>query len=133
MIDKNIINIASNNKNYGLKNDSTHKANCKNIQCGDKIKIELIVEKKKIKMMRYETESCVYCEASASLLSSQITKFTIDELKKDSNCFKNIIKKKEIIIPARYKIFKNLIKIKNLNRINCIMLPFSALFKALKI
>ena len=87
----------------------------------------------KIKMMRYETESCVYCEASASLLSSQITKFTIDELKKDSNYFKNIIKKKEIIIPARYKIFKNLIKIKNLNRINCIMLPFSALFKALKI
>ncbi|MDC0473077.1 iron-sulfur cluster assembly scaffold protein [Pelagibacteraceae bacterium] len=133
MIDKDIINIASNNNNFGLKNNSTHKANCKNTQCGDMIKIELIVKKKKIKKMRYETESCVFCEASASLLSNLITRFSIDELKKDSNYLKDIIKKKKIIIPTRFKIFKDIIKDQNINRINCIMLPFNALFKALKI
>ena len=33
--------------------------------------------------MNYETESCIYCEASASLLSREIGNFDIKNLKND--------------------------------------------------
>ena len=35
-------------------------------------------------------------------------------------------------LPAKYKIFKDLFNNRNINRIDCIMLPFNALIKALE-
>ena len=72
MINKDIIRLASNTSNVGLKNKYSHKISLKNSTCGDKITLELIADKKKISSMKYETISCVYCEASASLLSRKI-------------------------------------------------------------
>ena len=71
MINKEIIEIASNTSNYGLSNKYSHKVSLKNRLCGDKITLELIVLKSKVTSMKYETESCIYCEASASLLSKK--------------------------------------------------------------
>ena len=68
MISKDIIRLASNTSNVGLKNEYSHKISLKNSTCGDKITLELIADKKKISSMKYETISCVYCEASACLL-----------------------------------------------------------------
>ena len=72
MINKDIIRLASNTSNVGLKNKYSHKISLKNSTCGDKITLELIADKKKISSMKYETVSCVYCEASASLVSRKI-------------------------------------------------------------
>ena len=72
MINDDIIKLASNTSNVGLKNEYSHKASLKNSICGDKITLEIVVNKKNINSMKYETESCVYCEASASLLSKKI-------------------------------------------------------------
>ena len=47
MIDDKIIKLASDTKNYGLKNYFTHHSNSKNHICGDKIKIQLVAKKKK--------------------------------------------------------------------------------------
>ena len=69
MISNEIIKIASNTSNVGLKNKYTYKSSKKNSMCGDLIKVELIVKKSKINSMKYETESCILCEASASLMS----------------------------------------------------------------
>ena len=74
MINSQIIKIVSDGKNFGLKNIYTHKSIAKNSLCGDLIKIEIIVKKNKIKSMRYETEACILCEASANLLSRKIKK-----------------------------------------------------------
>ena len=74
MISPKIIKIASNTKYVGLTNNFTHKTSMKNSLCGDFIKVEFIANKFKIKSMRYETESCILCEASASLLANKITK-----------------------------------------------------------
>ena len=74
MITKEIIKMASNTSNVGLNNKYSHKISLKNKLCGDKITLELIVFGKKISSMKYETESCIYCEASASLLSKKIRK-----------------------------------------------------------
>ena len=51
---------------------------------------------KKINSMKYETVSCIYCEASASLLSQKITKLKIKDIKNDFETFKKNSKQKEL-------------------------------------
>ena len=132
MITSEIIKIASNTENVGLTNKYTFKSNLKNSMCGDKIKIELTVKNFKINSMRYETESCVYCEASASLLAKKIKNSNIKTTIKNLNFLKSIIKSDKIIFPNKFKNFKILINKKNLNRLNCINLPLNAVLKALR-
>ena len=60
--------------------------------------------------MNYETESCVYCEASASLLSRKNKKFNIKDMKNDFVRFKKYFKKKNLIFPKKYSEFKQIIK-----------------------
>ena len=133
MISKEIIRIASNTSNVGLNNQYSHKISLKNKLCGDKITLELIVLKKKILSMKYETESCVYCEASASLLSKKIKKFNIKTIKDEFRNLKNISKNKEFKIPKKFSDFNKLFNSDNFNRYNCIFLPFDAVIRALKL
>ena len=133
MINKEIIRIASNTSNVGLDNKYSHKISLKNRLCGDKITLELIVTKKKIISMKYETESCVFCEASASLLSKKIQKLNIHTIKDDFINLKKILRKREIKIPKKFSDFNKLLNSDNLNRYNCIFLPFDAVIKALKL
>ena len=133
MINKEIIKIASNTSNAGLNNKYSHKISLKNKICGDKITLELIVKKKEIISMKYETESCIYCEASASLLSKKIKKLNIQTIKNDFIDLKKILKNKEIKIPKKFTEFKQLFNSDNFNRYNCLFLPFDAVIKALKL
>jgi len=133
MINSKIFKIASNNKFYGLKNIYTHKSITKNSKCGDKIKIEVIMQKKKIISIRYETESCLLCEASASILANKIKLFTINDINQDIKILSKIVKKKGFILPIKFKVFKDLINKDNLSRFECIMLPFKGLVKALEL
>ena len=132
MITSEILKIASNNKNVGLTNKYTFKSSLKNPLCGDKIKLELDIKKSKLNSMKYETESCVYCEASASLLSTTIKNLNINTIKRELNLLKKAIKDEKLSLPENFKGFKILINKKNLKRINCINLPFDAVLKALK-
>ena len=59
MINKEIIKLASNTSNFGLKNKYSHKVSLKNNVCGDKITLEIIINRDKISSMNYETESCI--------------------------------------------------------------------------
>jgi len=133
MIKAEIIKLASNTSNVGLKNKYSHKISLKNSVCGDKITLEIIVNKKKINTMKYETEACVYCDASASLLSQKIKKFDIKDIKEDFVKLKKITKQKNFKIPKKYSEFKKLINSDNLNRFKCIFLPIDAVLKALKL
>ena len=133
MIDTKIIKIASNTKYVGLKNHCTHKSSLKNSTCGDFIKVEFIANKSKIKSMRYETESCIYCNASASLMAKQIRGLSIGRVKKDLNKLRSFsMDQKSFQIPIKFKKFKSLFKKTNTNRLNCIFLPLDAVLKALK-
>ena len=133
MINKDIIRIASNTSNVGLKNKYSHKISLKNSTCGDKITLELIADKKKISSMKYETISCVYCEASASLLSRKIKNVKLKDIKNDLMTLKKISLKKNIKIPKRLSDFKKLLNSDNFNRFKCILLPIDAVLKALKL
>ena len=132
MINAKIIKIASFTNNEGLKNKFTHKSSVKNSLCGDFIKTEFIADETKIKSMRYETKSCLLCEASASLLAKKIKNISFKDvytLKK----FYEFKKNKELIFPIKFKEFNKLLNKNNLGRINCVILPIEALFKAFKI
>ena len=133
MISKEIVRIASNTSNVGLNDKYSHKTSLKNRLCGDKITLELIVLKKKILSMKYETESCIYCEASASLLSRKIKKFNVQTIKNEFRDLKSISKNKRFKIPKKFADFKKLFNSDNFNRFNCIFLPFDAVVKALKL
>jgi|TARA_B100001093_G_scaffold382418_1_gene367977 nitrogen fixation NifU-like protein len=119
MINQQIIKLAADTSNYGIKKTSNFVATSKNKICGDKITVELEVKKKIIKKMNYETESCVFCQASASLLSKFIENKNTNT-DKLSLILDNTVKSKN---------FKELLKTKE--RINCVMLPFEALQKAI--
>jgi nitrogen fixation NifU-like protein len=132
MITSKIIKIASNTKNVGLTNKFTFKSSLKNSLCGDKIKLELNINKSILNSMKYETESCVYCEASASLLALKIKNLNPKTIVKELNLLKKAIKDEKRNLPTNFKDFKILINKKNLKRINCINLPLDAVLKALK-
>ena len=133
MINKDIIRLASNTSNVGLKKKYSHKISLKNSTCGDKITLELIADKKKISSMKYETISCVYCEASASLLSRKIKNVKLKDIKNDLITLKKISLKKNGKIPKRLSDFEKLLNRDNFNRFKCIFLPIDAVLKALKL
>ena len=133
MITNEIIKIASNTTNVGLTNRYNFKSVKKNSMCGDLIKIELISVNSKINSMRYETESCVYCEASASLLANKIKTLPIRTIKKELNKLKNgFTNNLSFNFPKKFNEFRFLINKKNFKRMNCILLPIDAVLKALK-
>ena len=133
MINSKIIKLASYTKNAGLKNNFTHKSTIKNSLCGDLIKTEFIAQKSKIKSMRYETESCILCEASASLFSKKVRNIKIQTLIKEVKELKEIKKNLKYVFPKRFKEFNQLIKRKNISRFDCVILPMEAFLKAFKI
>ena len=133
MISEDIIKIASNTSNVGLKNKFSHKISLKNSTCGDKITLEIVVNRKKVSSMKYETESRIFCEASASLLSHNIKSINIKDIKNDFIKLKGISRKKNMKLPKKYSNFKKLLNSDNNNRFKCIFLPFDAVVKALKL
>ena len=133
MINKEIIKLASDTSNVGLRNKYSHRISLKNSTCGDKITLELIADKKKISSMKYETVSCVYCEASASLLSRKIKDKRLKDIKNDFIALKKISMKKNAKVPKKLSDFKKLLNSDNFNRFGCVFLPIDAVLKALKL
>jgi len=129
MITPEIIKIASDTSNCGIKKNSNLIATSKNKICGDKITIEIEIFDNKIERMYYETESCIFCQASASLLSKIILRANIDNLRKDVNEIIMLYKSRKFILKKKYKPFRKLFQQKYKDRFNCILLPFNALLK----
>ena len=132
MIDKDIIKIASNTKNIGLNNQYNFKGTAKNSFCGDKITLEIKTINSRVTSMRYEINACIYCEASASLLSNKIKNLEIKDIKKRFLDLKKFSRKKDFKLPKKLSAFKKLLCSDNISRYKCVILPFDAVLKALK-
>ena len=128
MIDNRLLKIASNTKFYGLKNNYTYKTNLKNSTCGDKISIEIILKKNTIKELRYETEACIFCQASASTLANIAKNTNFSNFKINLSKYLNLSKK----VPKKFNNLTYLLKDKYMRRKDCILLPFKAFYKAIK-
>ena len=128
-MDLEVLNIAADTDNNRNIENRTHVSKLKNSMCGDEMQIELILRNEKILDFGYQGKSCVYCQASASLLS----KISINNQKEKINdlCdraesyFNDDVK----IADKKWNSLKKLIKKKNVNKKDCILLPFKTLKK----
>ena len=128
-MDLEVLNIAADTDNNRDIKNRTHVSKLKNSLCGDEMQIELILKNEKILDFGYQGKSCVYCQASASLLS----KISINNQKEKINdlCdraesyFNDDVK----IADKKWIPLKKLIKKKNINKKDCILLPFKTLKK----
>jgi|TARA_A200000159_G_scaffold82958_1_gene76673 nitrogen fixation NifU-like protein len=128
-MDLEVLSIAANTDNNRNIENRTHVSKLKNSVCGDEMQIELILKNEKILDFGYQGKSCVYCQASASLLS----KISINNQKKKLN---DLCDKAELYFDDNVKItekewvsLKKLIKKENVNKKDCILLPFKTLKK----
>ena len=124
-----IINIAANSKNNKDIKNHTHYSRLKNSICGDEIKIKLIIKEERIVNFGYQTASCIYCQASASLLSKISINRKKDKINKLCNEAKLFFSKDKKKFNDNLKLFSNLFTKENFARKDCILLPFKALKK----
>ena len=71
-MDLEILKIASNTENNKVLTDSTCISKHKNPICGDEMQISLKIKNDKISDFGYQCKSCIYCQASVSLLSRKV-------------------------------------------------------------
>ncbi len=132
-MDLRILEIASYTENNKIIRNFTHKSKHKNPMCGDEMEISLIVKNDVIKDMGYQCKSCVYCQASVSLLSRKIKEKKINEIKTFISDGEKLFDNVKISLEKHWKDFKELFNEKNLARKECLLLPLKTVLKALKI
>jgi nitrogen fixation NifU-like protein len=71
-MDLRILEIAAHTENNKALTNHTHHSKNKNPICGDEMEISLIVKNDTVKDMGYQCKSCIYCQASVSLLSRKL-------------------------------------------------------------
>ena len=131
MIDKEIIRIASNTENHGTLDNHTHFSKLKNSICGDDMKIYLIVENDKITNFKYECESCIYCQASVSLLSRKAKNKLIEKVKIFALQANSHFDKSTNSFGKEWKEFDKILTKNNIPRKECLLLPINTMLDAL--
>jgi nitrogen fixation NifU-like protein len=132
-MDLRILEIASNTENNKVIDNFTHHSKNKNPICGDEMEISLVVKNDTVIDMGYQCKSCVYCQASVSLLSQKIRNKNIKEIKDFIISCENIFENTKIVIEKNWKDFLELFDKKNITRKECLLLPLRTVLKALKI
>ena len=136
-MDLKILEIASNTENHKVIKNYTHQSKNKNPLCGDEMEISLIVKDNIIEDMGYQCKSCIYCQASVSLLSRWVIQLPIEKIS-------NFVSKAEFFFDKNFdqskkinmkdlKDFKKIMNPKNISRKECLLLPFKTLSKALNL
>ncbi len=132
-MDLRILEIASHTENNKVVENYTHKSKHKNPLCGDEMEISLIVKEDVVKDMGYQCKSCVYCQASVSLLSRKIKEKKVDDIKKFIKIGEQLFEDAKVSMEKHWKDFKEILDKKNLSRKECLLLPLRTIAKALKI
>ena len=128
-----ILKIASHTENNKILENFTHKSKNKNPLCGDVMEISLIVKNDIIKDMGYQCKSCVYCQASVSLLSRKIKDKKIEDIKTLISNGDKLFDNVKVKLEKHWKDFKVILDKKNLSRKECLLLPIKTLAKALNL
>ena len=132
-MDLRILEIAANTENNKVIDGFTHKSKNKNPLCGDEMEISLIVKNDKIEDMGYQCKSCVYCQASVSLLSRKIKNKKIDEIKEFLIDCEKLFENTSLKIQKKWGDFLEILNKKNIARKECLLLPIRTVLKALNV
>ena len=128
MNEKKIIQIASNTNYFGLKRNLPLKAKVKNKICGDKIEIET---NKDLTEIRFETQSCIFAQASAAILSNNINIIKKHDITKILQIIRKKLEGEKVKLPFKIKELDFLTHKDHKTRKECIALPFDAVIKAI--
>ena len=128
-MDLKILEIASDTENNKDIKNYTHAAKSKNPLCGDEIQIKLVIEDEKLVDFGYQGKSCVYCQATASLLSKKLINSKKNKINELCDYAKSFFSKKQENIEKKWSFLNKLFDQKNLSRKECILLPFNTLKK----
>lgn len=131
-MDLNIIKIASDTSNNKVIKHYTDIAKQKNPLCGDHIEIKLNIYENQIIDFVYQTKSCVFYQASASMLSKKTIKKDIISTKKFLMIAEKLFENDKISLNSDWKTLKKIFNKKNLSRKECLLLPIRALLKIIK-
>ena len=136
-MDLKILEIASDTENHKVIKNHTHQSKNKNPLCGDEMEISLIVKNNIIQDIGYQCKSCVYCQASVSLLSRWVLQAPIKEIsdftsKAEFFFDENFEQLKKLNIKD-LKNFKKIMNPENISRKECLLLPFKTISKALNL
>ena len=131
-MDLRILEIAAHTENNKIVENYTHKSKHKNPLCGDEMEISLIVKEDVVKDMGYQCKSCVYCQASVSLLSRKIKEKKVDDVKKFIKVGEQLFEDAKVNMEKHWKDFKEILDKKNIARKECLLLPLRTVLKALK-
>ena len=136
-MDLKILEIASHTENNKVIKNYTHQSRNKNPLCGDEMEISLIVKNDIIEDIGYQCKSCVYCQASVSLLSRSVIQLPIEKisdfLSQASFFFNENFDQLKKVNINNLNDFKKIMNIKNISRKECLLLTFKTLSKALKL
>ena len=128
-MDLKILEIASDTENNKNIKNYTHSAKSKNPICGDEIQIKLVIEDEKLVDFGYQGKSCVYCQATASLLSKNLINSKKNKINELCDFAKSYFNKKNENIDRKWSFLSKLFNHNNLSRKECILLPFKTLKK----
>ena len=136
-MDLKILEIASDTENHKVIKNHTHQSKNKNPLCGDEMEISLIIKNDIIQDIGYQCKSCVYCQASVSLLSKYVMQAPIEKIsdfvsKAEFFFDENFDQLKNLNIKG-LKDFKKIMNSDNISRKECLLLPFKTLSKAIKL
>tara|TARA_B100000886_G_scaffold36446_1_gene22681 strand:- start:152 stop:550 length:399 start_codon:yes stop_codon:yes gene_type:complete len=130
-MDLKILEIASDTENNKNIKNYTHAAKSRNPLCGDEIQIKLVIENEKLLDFGYQGKSCVYCQATASLLSRKLINSKKNKINELCDYAKSFFSKKQESIEKKWSFLDKLFDQKNIPRKECILLPFNALKKSI--
>ena len=130
-MDLRLLEIASHTENNKVIENFTHKSKHKNPLCGDEMEISLIIKNDVIKDMGYQCKSCIYCQASVSLLSRKIKDKNINQIIAFIAHGEELFFDVKTKLSNDWKSFKEILNKKNINRKECLLLPLKTVQKAL--
>jgi nitrogen fixation NifU-like protein len=96
------------------------------------MKISLEVKNNKVLDFAYQCKTCIYCQASASVLSKFSINKSLEKITEITTFVDEFFQNTNVKFPREWKQFEKLFKKKNISRKECILLPFKTLAKALK-
>ena len=128
-MDINILKLASDTKNNKYIGNCTHSTKFKSQICGDEIEIFLIIKDNMIKDFTYQSQSCIYCNASANIASKNFKRKSKSKIKNFLKLLEQFNDKENILFPNEWKDFRKIFNKKNFARKDCITLPIKALKK----
>ncbi len=128
-MDINILKLASDTENNKYIGNCTHSTKFKSQICGDEIEIFLIIKDNMIKDFTYQSQSCIYCNASANIVSKNFKRKSKSKIKNFLKLLEQFNDKENILFPNEWKDFIKIFNKKNFARKDCITLPIKALKK----